>query len=807
MTDERTPKRMDERVDEQTDEPLPFAAEGRARPDPPAPVDGSAAGETHRPVKHDSGDKHVTGRAIYADDVREPAGLLHVHLASAAFARGRARVDLAAVRAAPGVVAVLTGDDVPGENNVGPVRHDEIMLAVCGGQASVVYCGQPLFAVVAATRLDARRAAALARVEAEPEPPVLTIADAIAAGTTVDEPYRMARGDAAAAIAAAPHRIAGQVEIGGQEQFALEGQIAVAIPGEDEDMHVISSNQHPSECQEVVARVLAVASHAVTVEVRRLGGGFGGKETQGNLIAAVAALAARVTGRPAKLRMDRDDDFTVTGKRHDFLIEYEAGFDGEGRLLGVRFVQHARCGWSLDLSRAICDRAMFHADNAYFVPAMEVVSHRWRTNTCSNTAFRGFGGPQGMVGIERVLEHVAHALGRDALAVRRANMYDPAAPAVRRTTHYHMEVEDCVIGEIVETLAAASEYARRREAIARWNATSPVLKRGIALTPVKFGISFTTTFLNQAGALVHVYKDGSVMVNHGGVEMGQGVYVKCAQVAADAFGVPLSDVKITATRTDKVPNTSATAASSGADMNAMAILDACAAIRARLAAFAAAGTGLAPDEVRFERGAVIVGAARHDFASLVQRAYLARVSLSATGFYAVPKIAWDRERAAGRPFLYFAYGAAVTEAAIDTLTGEARLLRADILHDCGRSLNPAVDLGQIEGGYVQGCGWLLTEELWWDASGRLATHAPSTYKIPCASDRPVEMRVAIWDKGMNRELTVRRSKAVGEPPLMLAISAHQAVGAAVMAARPGFHHLDTPATPERVLAALNAPSS
>ncbi|WP_245943802.1 xanthine dehydrogenase molybdopterin binding subunit [Acuticoccus kandeliae] len=785
-------------------ERLPVEEPGRLYPDPPLPTPHTAEGETHQPRPHDSGEKHVDGRAIYADDIPEPAALVHVHIACAKFAKGRLTADLDQVEKAPGVVAVLTGDDVRGENNVGPVVHDEIMLALEGGVAEIVYHGQPLFAVVARTRRAARMAAERAIYEIVEDVPVITIEEAIEAGEEVDEAYRMARGDAAAAIAAAPRTVSGRMEIGGQEHFSLEGNIAVATPGEDDDMHVVSSTQHPSETQEVVARVLGVPANAVTVEARRLGGGFGGKETQGNLFAAVAALAARVTGRPAKVRPDRDDDFIITGKRHEFLIDYEAGFDEDGRLLGVRFVQHARCGWSLDLSRAICDRAMFHADNTYAIPAMEVISHRWRTNTCSNTAFRGFGGPQGMVGIERVIEHVAHALGRDPLEVRRANIYRAAMPAEMRTTHYHMEVEDAVIGEIIDELAASADYAARRAEIARWNETSPIIKRGIALTPVKFGISFTTTFLNQAGALVHVYKDGSVMINHGGIEMGQGVYIKVAQVAADVFGLPLSRVKITATRTDKVPNTSATAASSGADMNAMATYDACAKIRDRLADFAASRTGVDPAEVVFAGGWVHAGSTRFPFDALVHDAYLARVPLSSTGFYATPKIHWDRARAAGRPFYYFAYGAAVTEAAIDTLTGETRMLRTDILHDVGRSLNPAVDLGQIEGGFVQGMGWLTMEELWWDRKGRLATHAPSTYKIPTASDRPIEMRIALWKKGENREPTIRRSKAVGEPPLMLAISAHQAIGAAIAAATGAFPALDAPATPERILAALDA---
>lgn len=787
------------------DEALPQAMEGRGRAEAASPAADAPQGESHKPHRHDSAQKHVSGRAIYADDMPEPAALLHVEIGFAELAAGRVRADLAAVRNAPGVVAVFTGDDVPGENNVGPVKHDEIMLALVGGEGEVFFHGQPLFAVAAQSRDAARRAVRLAEYELHPQTPIITIADARAAGTRVDDDYLMAKGDARAAIDAAPHRVAGTMEVGGQEHFSLEGNVAVATPGEDEDVHVVSSNQHPSECQEVVARVLGVPNHAVTVEVRRLGGGFGGKETQGNLMAALCAMVAKATGRPAKMRLDRDDDFIITGKRHEVEIEYEAGFDDEGTLLGVRFVQHVRCGWSLDLSRAIADRAMFHADNCYAIPALEVLNHRWRTNTCSNTAFRGFGGPQGMVGIERVLEHVAHALGRDPLEVRRRNFYRPQMPAAQRTTHYGMVVEDAVIHEIVDELAASADYGARRAEIARWNAASPVLKRGIALTPVKFGISFTTTFLNQAGALVHVYKDGSVMINHGGIEMGQGVYIKVAQVAADAFGLPLERVKITATRTDKVPNTSATAASSGADMNAYATQNACEAIGARLIAFAAAREGMPADGARFERGALLIAGRRLPFEALVRDAYLARISLSSTGYYATPKIHWDRESASGRPFYYFAYGAAVTEAAIDTLTGETRLLRADILHDVGRSLNPAVDLGQIEGGYVQGVGWLVSEELVWRPDGRLATHAPSTYKIPCASDRPVDLRVAIWAKGENRELAIKRSKAVGEPPLMLAISAHQAIGAAVAAARPGFPALDAPATPERVLGAVMAP--
>lgn len=769
---------------------------------PPAPA-SAILGGAGTPRRHDSADRQVQGAAPYTDDVREPQGTLHAQFGLSTVARGTIRAaDLSAVRAAPGVVAVLTADDIPGDNQVGPVAHDEPMLALSAQGGAVHYAGQALFIVVAETRLAARRAIRLARIDYDEEPPVLTIAQAMDAGSLLQPPYRMARGDAAAAIAAAPHRVAGTIEIGGQDHFYLEGQIALATPGEDGDMHVLSSTQHPSETQLIVAHVLGVPAHGVVVEVRRMGGGFGGKETQGNLIAAGAALAARATGRPVKLRLDRDDDMILTGKRHGFEIDYEAGVDAEGRVQGVRFVQKARCGWSLDLSSAICDRAMFHADNAYYYPAAEIVSYRLRTNTVSDTAFRGFGGPQGMLGAERLMDHIAHDLGLDPLLVRQRNFYD-AQPSARSVTPYHMRVEDNVIHEIVEELVGSSDYAQRRAAIADWNAHSPVLKRGLALCPVKFGISFTTTFLNQAGALVHLYQDGSVMLNHGGTEMGQGLFTKVAQVAASELGIDIDRIRITATRTDKVPNTSATAASSGSDLNGMAVRDACLTLKNRLALFAAERFGVPTDAVRFEANTVQIGAEPVPFDALVKMAYLARVPLSATGFYATPKIHWDREKATGRPFYYFAYGACVAEAVIDTLTGENRIDRVDILHDVGKSLNPAIDLGQVEGGFVQGMGWLTTEELWWDDRACLRTHAPSTYKIPCASDRPANMRMQLWAKGMNREFTIRRSKAVGEPPVMLANAAFLALSDAVGAAGNGaYPALDAPATPERILAAV-----
>ncbi len=765
-------------------------------------TDAAINGGVHAPQAHDSGHKHVTGAAVYVNDIPTPADTLWVHIAMSPHAHARiTRIDLDPVRAAPGVVLVLAAGDIPGTNDVSAVAGDDPVFA----EDAVVYAGQSLFAVAADTIDQARAAAELAEIDYDVLPAILDIDQAMDAQSWLDTPYTMARGDAAAAIDAAPHQLSGRIRIGGQEHFYLEGQAALAVPGEDEDVVVHCSSQHPSEIQHSVAKVLGVANHAVTVEVRRMGGGFGGKESQGNLPAVVAAMVAKRTGRAAKLVYDRDQDMVITGKRHDFRIDYRVGFDNGGRIIGVEFDQAVRCGCSHDLSGAIADRAMFHADNAYCLENARITSYRCRTNTVSNTAFRGFGGPQGMVGIERVIDEIAHALGLDPLAVRRANFYgSPDAPEAKRTTPYHMLVEDCVIAEIVDELAQSTLYTARRQAIRDWNRSSPVLKRGIALTPVKFGISFTTSFLNQAGALVHIYNDGSIALNHGGTEMGQGLFVKVAQVVADAFQVDIGRVKITATNTAKVPNTSATAASSGSDMNGMAALAACNKLKARLTAFAAERWQADPDSIAFLPGRVRIGADEVKFDDLVREAYLARVSLSATGFYATPKIHWDRQAARGRPFYYFAYGAAVSEVAIDTLTGENRIIRTDILHDVGRSLNPAVDLGQIEGGFVQGAGWLTCEELVWDAAGRLTTHAPSTYKIPACSDRPLDMRVRIWERGANAEDTIHRSKAVGEPPLMLGISVLMALSDAISqaAGTDAYPALDAPATPERILMAV-----
>ncbi len=804
-----------------------------------------------KPLPHDAAALHVGGAARYVDDIAVPAGALHLAFGLSTVAAGRwTAMDLGEVRAAPGVAAVLTAAELPGANDVSPTPqfHEELLTS-----GEIFHVGQPLFLVVAESHLAARKAARLGRVDVEERTPVLTIDEALAAGSRFEEGPRIyGRGDADAALATAPQVIGGRIEIGGQEHFYLEGQAALALPQEAGDMVVHSSSQHPTEIQHKVAEALGLHMHAVRVEVRRMGGGFGGKESQANALAVACAVAARLTGRPCRMRYDRDDDMVITGKRHDFRIDYRAGIDAEGRILGIIFEQYARCGWSQDLSLPVADRAMLHADNAYHLPAARIVSHRLRTNTQSATAFRGFGGPQGMLGIERVMDHIAQAVRRDPLEVRRLNFYrppggaggpsSPGGPATSRPevireaprhadlasrgaadavppdagapapvptppgvqlTPYHMPVEDFILHELVAELEMRADYRARRAAIRAWNEASEVLKKGIALTPVKFGISFTLTHLNQAGALVHVYQDGSIHLNHGGTEMGQGLFQKVAQVAATAFGVDIAAVKITATDTGKVPNTSATAASSGSDLNGMAVRAACDTIRDRIAAFLAQQHQTEPAQVRFANGRVLVGEADYGFGEAVAKAYMGRVSLSATGFYATPKVQWDRIRGRGRPFLYFAYGAAVTEVVIDTLTGENRILRTDILHDCGRSLNPAIDIGQIEGGYVQGAGWLTTEELVWDGQGRLRTHAPSTYKIPACSDRPRVFNVALWD-GENREDTIYRSKAVGEPPLMLGISAFLALSDAVAACGDGsvYPALDAPATAERVLWAV-----
>ncbi|MDO6728916.1 xanthine dehydrogenase molybdopterin binding subunit [Marinovum sp. 2_MG-2023] len=757
-------------------------------------------GAVNTDLRHDSAIKHVTGRAEYCDDIPEPVGTLHAYLGVSDVAHARINgIDLDPVRTAPGVIGVLTAADIPGANDISPTgRNDEPVFPT----DKIEFHGQPLFAVIAESRDAARRAAERAVIDCTVLPHALDPIKAQEAGYPhVTDPLKLERGDVATGFAGAPNRIKGRMTVGGQDHMYLEGHIAFAIPGEDDDVIVHCSTQHPSEAQHMVAHVLGVPSNAVTVNVRRMGGGFGGKESQMNLFACVAAMAAKKWNRAVKIRPDRDQDMTATGKRHDFVIDYDVAFDDAGRIQAVQGEFAARCGWSSDLSGPVTDRALFHADNAYFYPHVRLTSRPMKTNTVSNTAFRGFGGPQGVVAAERMIEEIAYKLGRDPLDVRIANFYGGAG---RNLTPYHQEVTDNILDRLITELTDTSDYRARRAGIVEANAKSRFIKRGIALTPVKFGISFTATHYNQAGSLIHVYSDGSIHLNHGGTEMGQGLNTKVAQVVADAFQVDFDRIKITKTTTEKVPNTSATAASSGSDLNGMAALDAADQIKARLVAFAAEHWGVAEAEVVFLPNEVKIGEEIVSFTALVKAAYMARVHLSAAGFYKTPDIHWDRAKGQGRPFFYYAYGAACSEVSVDTLTGEYRVERTDILHDVGRSLNPVLDKGQVEGAFIQGMGWLTTEELWWDDAGRLRTHAPSTYKIPLASDRPRIFNVDLAEWSVNRERTIKRSKAVGEPPFMLGISVFEALSMAVasVAEYRECPRLDAPATPERVLMAI-----
>ncbi|MBQ5941836.1 xanthine dehydrogenase molybdopterin binding subunit [Massilia sp. AB1] len=755
--------------------------------------------EVGRARFHESAELHVLGQATYTDDIRELAGTLHAALGLSARPHARiAAIDLEPVRASRGVVAVLTAGDIPGTNDCGPIIHDDPILA----DGLVQYVGQPIFIVVADSHDNARRAARLAQVSYEDLPAIMTPQEARAARSWVLPPMRLARGDAEQAFAGAPHVVKGELYVGGQEQFYLEGQIAYAVPGEDRGMHVYCSTQHPSEMQHVVAHALGLHSHHVTVECRRMGGGFGGKESQSALWASAAAIAAARLRRPVKLRADRDDDMLVTGKRHCFHYLYEVGYDESGRIVAAKVDMVSRAGFSADLSGPVATRAVCHFDNTYYLSDVEIRAACGKTNTQSNTAFRGFGGPQGAIAIEYVIDEIARSLGRDPLDIRRLNFYGRSE---RNVTPYGQEIVDNVIHELVAELEGSSEYRARRAAIQQFNAASPVLKKGLALTPVKFGIAFNVTHLNQAGALVHVYVDGSILVNHGGTEMGQGINTKVMQVVAHELGVDLGRVRASATNTSKVANTSATAASTGADLNGKAAQDAARTIRERLAAFAAQQYGGAASEVRFAADTVFVNGLVLPFGELVAKAYLARVQLWSDGFYATPGLHWDPKTMTGHPFSYYAYGAAVSEVVVDTLTGEWKLLRADALYDAGRSLNPAIDIGQVEGAFIQGMGWLTTEELWWNASGKLMTHAPSTYKIPGVSDCPEDFRVRLFENA-NVEDSIHRSKAVGEPPLLLPFSVFFAIRDAISAV--GGHKvnppLNAPATCEEILKAIAA---
>ena len=753
------------------------------------------------PLPHESAKLHVTGEALYTDDMATPANTLHAYVGLSQATHARIKnLNLDAVRKAPGVVCVVTDSDIPGSSDIGPVYPGDPLIA----GDNVEFRGQILFAVAAESYKAARRAARLAEVEYEMLPAILDSQTAHELGSYVRPMHCQKRGDAEAAIAAAPLQLEGEFRSGGQEQMYLEGQVSLAIPEEDERMLVYSSTQHPSEGQKLVAEVLNIPLSHVTVQVRRMGGAFGGKETNANQWACLAALLAHKTSRPVRLKLSRAEDFILTGKRHPFLSKYKVGFAPSGEILGLEVDLLGDCGMSADLSDAIVDRAMFHIDNCYFLASVTVRGYRIKTHKVSNTAFRGFGGPQGILAIENIIEEIACATGLDPLVVRQKNFYGRSAN--RDTTHYGQRIEQHIIQPLVARLVIQSEYQKRKDEIHQFNQGSAVLKRGIAITPVKFGISFTVTHLNQAGALLHVYTDGSVQLNHGGTEMGQGLYTKVAQIVATTLQIDVGNISCTATRTDKVPNTSPTAASSGSDLNGMAAKQAAETLKHRLREFAAKQFAVDITAVQFAEGNVHIGDDILTFAELARLAYLNRVSLSAVGYYRTPKIHYDRKLAQGRPFYYFAYGAAVSEVIIDTLTGEYKVQRVDICHDVGESLNPALDMGQIEGGFIQGMGWVTNEELIWDGDGKLLTDGPANYKIPGVGDTPVEFNVELLPDSPNIEATIFHSKAVGEPPLMLGISVWAALRHAI--ASLGGHQfspqLSVPATPEKVLLSCDA---
>jgi len=758
------------------------------------------SGAAHSNHIHESATKHVTGKAKYCDDITEPVGTLHAYLGVSDVAHATIKsMDLTAVKSMPGVIGTITTLDIPGMNDISPTgQNDEPVFPV----DTVQFYGQPLFAVIAKTRKIARHAAKLAVIDYDILPHALSISSAQNVGYPhVTAPLKLERGNVDKIKSKGSNQIKGEIAIGGQDHMYLEGQIAFAVPGEDDDLIIHCSTQHPSEAQHMVAQVMGIPNNAVTVNVRRMGGGFGGKESQMNLFCVVAAIAAKKWNCAVKLRPDRDQDMTSTGKRHDFVINYDVTFDNDGLIKTVDSIFSARCGYSSDLSGPVTDRALFHADNAYYYPNVRLSSRPMKTNTVSNTAFRGFGGPQGVLAAERIIEEISFISGQDPLDVRKLNLYGETD---RNITPYHQEIKDNILPKLINELEKNANYRERRNEIKSFNESSKILKKGIALTPVKFGISFTATWYNQAGALIHIYNDGSIHLNHGGTEMGQGLNTKIAQIVAEAFQVDFDRIKITKTTTEKVPNTSATAASSGTDLNGMAALNAADQIKNRLIKFAASHWNVKEIDIKFISNMVHVGKEAFRFNEFIKMAYMERVQLSAAGFYKTPDIHWDRAAGKGKPFYYYAYGAACSEVSIDTLTGEYRVDQTDILHDVGCSLNPVLDKGQIEGAFIQGMGWLTSEELWWDDNGKLQTHAPSTYKIPLASDKPSIFNVELADWSENRELTIKRSKAVGEPPFMLGISVLEALSMAISSINnyKVCPKLDTPATPERVLMAV-----
>ena len=763
------------------------------------PVSGIQQGTD---VIHESAHLHVTGSATFTDDMPELAGTLYAALIMSPVAHGELigdGIDRDAILKEHGVVAVYTAKDIPGENNCGPIVHDDPFLAV----GKVEFLGQAVAVVVAREMLYAREAAHKAKVLVKELPPILTIDEAMAAQSFVMPAKGITRGNASEAIAKAPRKVKGSTETGQQEQFYMEGQITYAVPREDGQLTLYSSTQHPDGNQREAAAALNLSTNDVEVICRRMGGGFGGKEGNASIFSQSAALAAFKLQKPVKLRVNRDDDMMITGKRHDFRIDYEVGYDDEGRILGADITLLSRCGYSTDYSGPVNDRACLHIDNCYYIPNLKLISHRCKTNTQSATAFRGFGGPQGMFGIETIIEQIANDIGKDPLDVRLLNIYqDPAVSGNPATmvTQYGQTIADWVGDKVITQVASEAKYRERRESVNAFNKVNKRRKRGLALVPLKFGISFTATMLNQGGALLNIYMDGSVSVNHGGTEMGQGLNTKMAQVCADGLGIDLSYVRVTGTDTQKVPNASATSASSGADINGAAIMNATAQMRARLAPVAANMLACKDTEVNFANNMAHGGGKSVEWTAVAKQAWLDRVGLSVAGFYMTPEIKYDFATLTGHAFYYYCYGASVSEVEIDTRTGEWWLKAVDIVHDAGKSINPAIDKGQIEGGYVQGMGWLTMEECIWDKKGKFLTHGPSTYKIPVAGDIPEHFNVTLFD-GSNLKPTPFNSKAVGEPPLMLALSTFFALRDAVSASanHQTVVHMSAPATPEKIL--------
>ena len=748
-------------------------------------------------VEHESAIKHVTGRAIYTDDISEPRNLLHAAIGFSPVSKGIIKkIDYSEVLNSDGVIDIITEKDIEGQNDVGPIfKGDKIFTS-----KKIEYHGQPIFAVIASSTILARKALLKIKLKIKKQKPIITIDDAIRNKSFVLKSKTIKRGKSNTAITNSKHRLTGKLECGGQDHFYLEGQIAMTIPQEDNNFLIYSSTQHPSETQQIVAKVLNQKFNSINVKVRRIGGGFGGKETQSFLFAAITSIAAKKLNRPVKLRIDRDDDMIMTGKRHPFIFEYEVGFSDNGRINGLKILMASNCGISADLSGAINDRAIYHIDNAYFIPNLDLTSHRCKTNTVSNTAFRGFGGPQGMFCIENIIDHIAHHLKKEPSNIRVQNFYKKD---LNNITHYGMKIEDNIIEEIFNDLKKKSNYTRRKKEIEKFNNSNEILKKGISITPVKFGISFTTTHLNQAGALVHIYTDGSIHLNHGGIEMGQGLMTKLALVAANEFGLDIKDIKLSSTDTEKVANTSASAASATTDLNGGAVLNAIYNIKLELDEFIK--KNYKTKKITYKNGKIICDNKILQFKEVIANAYLNRIKLYSSGFYKTPKINVNVKDLSGRPFLYFAYGAAVSEVIIDTLTGENKVLQVDIIHDVGKSINQRIDIGQIEGGFVQGLGWLTTEEISWNKDGNILSHSPSTYKIPTAAEIPEKFNVEIYKKGFNIEKVVNRSKAVGEPPFMLAISVFSAIKNAVTNKNQNSKiiNLIAPATPENILKSIN----